>query len=63
METFPVLMTFCSENSLVTGEFNRTTASDAEFLCVFFSAPEPTVEQTMGKPVIWETIALIMTSL
>ena len=29
----------------------------------FFSAPEQTVEQTLNPPVIWDAIALIMTSL
>ena len=30
---------------------------------VFFDAPEQTVEQTIDTPVIWDAIALIMTSL
>ena len=41
----------------------RTKASDAELWCVLWSAPEATVEQTMKTPVIWDTIALIVTSL
>ena len=36
-----------------------TKASDAEF----WSAPDQTVEQTAERPVIWDAIALIMTSL
>ena len=38
-------------------------ASDAKFLCFLSSAPESTVEQTVRKAVIWDTIAPIMTSL
>ena len=38
-------------------------ASDAELWCYFWSAPEPTVEQTKETPVIWDAIALIVTSL
>ena len=40
-----------------------TKASDAELWCFLWSAPEPTVEQTMETPVIWDVIALITTSL
>ena len=39
-----------------------TKASDAE-LWDFLSAPEQTVEQTIGMPVIWDASVLIMTSL
>ena len=31
--------------------------------CFLWSAPEPTMEQTIETPVIWDAIALIMTSL
>ena len=54
---------------LLCGEFTghrwipRTKASDAELGCFLWSAPEPTVEQTMETPVIWDATALIMTSL
>ena len=41
----------------------RIKASDAELWCLLWSAPKPTVEQLMETPVIWEAIALIMTSL
>ena len=41
----------------------RTKASDAELWWFLWSAPEPTVEQTMETPVFWDTVALIMTSL
>ena len=37
--------------------------SDVEFWSFLWSAPEKTVEQTMETPVIWDAIALIMTSL
>ena len=51
METF-------SANSPVTDE----VPSDAELLCFLWSAPEPTIEQTIETLVIWDAIALIMTS-
>ena len=41
----------------------RTRASDTELWCILWSVPEPTVEQTMETPVIWDAILLIMTSL
>ena len=59
---------FCV-TGLMRGEFTghrwipRTTASDAELWCFLWSAPEPTDEQTMEMPVIWDAIELIMTSL
>ena len=37
--------------------------SDAELWCFLWSAPEQMVEQTIETPVIWDPIALIMTSL
>ena len=40
-----------------------TKASDAELCCFVCSTPEKTVEQTIEMPVIWDAIALIMTSL
>ena len=55
--------------SLLCGEFTGdrwipyTKASDAELWCFLWSAPEPTVEQTMETPVIWDAIVLIMMSL
>ena len=67
------MMTSSNWNILrVTGPFrgeytgyrwiHLTRASDSELWC-FLSAPEQTVEQTVETPVIWDTIALIMTSL
>ena len=59
--------------SLVTdplwGEFTGhrsipfTKASDAELWWFLWSAPEQTIEQTIGTLVIWNAIVLIMTSL
>ena len=67
METsFSVLVALCEGNSPVTGEFPFIKASDAEFWCFLWSAPEQTVEQIIETPVIWDDwddIALIMTSL
>ena len=40
-----------------------TIASDAKLLCVRWSSPEQTFEQTIQTPVIWDTIVFIMTSL
>ena len=40
-----------------------TKASDVELWCFLCSAPEQTFEQTIGTPVIWDVIALIMTPL
>ena len=40
-----------------------TKASDVELWCFLWYAPEQTVEQTIETPVIWDAIALIMTSL
>ena len=40
-----------------------TKASDAELWCFLWSVPEQTVEQTIETPLIWDSIALIMTSL
>ena len=53
---------YCGES---TGHrwFPLTKASNAELCCFLWLAPEQTVEQTIGKPVIWDTIAHIITSL
>ena len=39
-----------------------TKASNAEFWCFLWSAPEQTVEQIIETPVIWDTVAPIMMS-
>ena len=65
METFSALLALCAGNSPVTGEkkIPLTKASDAELWCFLWSAPEQTAEQTLETLVIWDAIALIMTSL
>ena len=40
-----------------------TKANDAEFRCFLWLAPEQTFEHAIGTLVIWDAIALIMTSL
>ena len=40
-----------------------TKASDADLWCFLWSVSEQTVEQTIETPVIWDAIALVMTSL
>ena len=40
-----------------------TKASGVELRCFIWSAPEQTAEQTIKAPVIWDAIALILTSL
>ena len=63
METFSALLVLC------TGEFTchqwipLRNAIVAEIECFHWSAPEQTAEQTIEKPVIWDIIVLIMTSL
>ena len=51
---------------LLRGEFTgqrRIPRTKAKLWCFLWSASEPTVEQTIETPVIWDAIALIMTSL
>ena len=62
MKSFPVLLALCAGNSPVTGEFPAQRQVTRSF-DVFFDLPEPKVEQTMEMLVIWDPIALIMTSL
>ena len=50
METFSALLALCK---------GRRRGA----LMFFLSAPEQTVQQTIDKLVIWDAIALIMTSL
>ena len=53
---------------ILCGEFTghrwipRTKASDGKLWCFLWSAGEPTVGQTMETPMIWNAIALILTS-
>ena len=62
METFSALLAFVGES---TGHrwIPLTKASDAELRCFLWSTPEQTVEQTTETPVIWDAIAVIITSL
>ena len=63
MEIFSALLAFCARKSPVTGEFPAQRPVTRSFN-VFFDLclNEPTVEQTMETPVIWDAIAPIMTS-
>ena len=65
METFSTLLALCEGNPPVTGDrwIPLTKASDAELWYFLWSAPEQTIEQIIETPVIWDEIALIMTSL
>ena len=56
METFSALLAPRDWNPPATGGFSHKVD-------VFLSAPEQTVDQTIETPVIWDAIALIMTSL
>ena len=62
METFSALLAFRAVSSPVAGEFPAQRPVTRGF-DVFFDLPETTDEQTMETPVIWDDIALIMTSL
>ena len=58
---FRVTGPLCGE---ITG-YQQTSfikASDVELWCFLWSAPEQTVEWTIETSVIWDAIALIMTS-
>ena len=59
------MMTSSNENVVcVTNTlWGEPPASDAEFWCFLWFAPEQTVEETIETPVIWDAIVLIMTSL
>ena len=58
---FPLHLPFV----MVTGHrwIPLTEASDLELWWFLWSAHEQTVEQTIHTPVIWDSVALIMTSL
>ena len=62
MRTFSALLALCEGNHRSPVD-SLTKASDAELWCFLWSAPEQTVEQTIVTPMIWDAIALIMTSL
>ena len=60
---FPRYWSFFTGNSPVTWWIPLTKDSDAELWCFLWSTSEQTVEQTIETPVIWDAIALIMTTL
>ena len=62
METFSALLALSEWNPPVTSGFPSQRPVTQSF-DVFLSVPQQTVEQTMEMPVIWDAIALIMTSL
>ena len=67
IENFSALLAICEVNPPVTGGFpsgiSLTKPSDAELWCFLWYGPEQMAEQTIETPVIWDAIALIMTSL
>ena len=74
ISTFKYMMTSSNGNifrvtSLLRGEFighrwtSLTKANDAELLYFLWFASGQTIEQTIETPVIWDAIALIMTSM
>ena len=60
METFSALLAICAGNSPVTGEFPAQRPVTQSFF--FLSVPEWTVEYTIGRLMIWDAIAPVMTS-
>ena len=64
METFPVLLALCSGDSPLTGEFPSQRPVTRSF-DVFFDLrlKKRLSKQTNNTQVIWDAIALIMTSL
>ena len=63
METFPALLALCAGNSPAAGEFlaqRPVTRSVDVFFDLCF---ELKVEYPIGRLVIWDTVALIKTSL
>ena len=62
METFSALLTICAGNSPVTGEFPAQRPVTRTFDVFFDLRLTKSLGNAMVKPVIWDTIALIMTS-
>ena len=64
MGAFSTLLALCEGNPPVTARFSSQRPATRSFDVFFLSSPEKkTVEQTLDTPVIWDAIALIMTSL
>ena len=63
VETFFALLALLCKISTGHRWIPLTKASNAELRCFLWSALEQTAEQTIEMPVIWDAIALIMTSL
>ena len=61
-ETFSALLALLWWKSTGHMWIPLTKASDAELWCFLWSAPEQTVRQTIEMPVIWDAIALVITS-
>ena len=61
METFFALLAICAGNSLVPGGFPSQRPVTRSF-DVFFDSPEQTAEETIETLVIWDGMALIVTS-
>ena len=60
---FSALLAICEGNPPVTSGFPSQRPVTRSF-DVFFDLPEKkTIAQTIGTPVIWEAVALIMTSM
>ena len=62
-ETISASLALCAGNPPVTGGIPLKKASEVELWGFLWSGPEQTVEQTMETSVIWDVIALIVTSL
>ena len=63
MAAFSALLVLCEGNPLGHRWIPLTKASDEVLWCFLWYAPEQTVEETLGMPVIWDALLLIVTSL
>ena len=63
METFSALLALCVVKSPVTNEFPSQRPVTRSFDVFFDLRLKKTVEYKIVTPVIWDAIALIMTSL
>ena len=62
MEIFSALLALCDGNPTAMGEFPSQRPVTRRFN-MFYILPEQMAEQAIERPVIWDAIALIMTSL